>query len=89
MTPNHAGSPLQLTREELVRLTGRRRARAQAAWIRRHFAGCPVHLNAANECIVIRAHIESVREPMAHDRPPIRQVRLKVSGCHFLSPSTK
>lgn len=71
----HSGLPLQLTPEELFRLTGRRRANQQATWIREHFAGCPAHVNAANECIVIRAHLEAAREPVARDRPAVRQVR--------------
>lgn len=64
---------LHLTFAELVEVTGYRRASQQAAYIRRHY-GCPAHVNAAGECVVIRAHLEAAREP-EHNRPPIRQVR--------------
>lgn len=68
-----AAPTLELSPHELVRITGCRRAKDQAAYVREHY-GCPAHVNAANECIVIRAHLEAAREP-AQNRPSVRQVR--------------
>ena len=64
---------LELTVTELVRVTGCKRARDQAEWIRNHY-GIPAHVNSANEAIVIRAHIEALREP-AETRRPVGRVR--------------
>lgn len=65
---------LVLAAAELVTLTGYKRARDQAAWIREHY-GIRAVVNAMNECVVIRAHIEAAREPGQDARPRVRIVR--------------
>lgn len=64
---------LELSRDELIRITGCKRPRDQAEWVSKHY-GCRAYVNAANECIVIRAHLEAAREP-EQTRPSVRQVR--------------
>jgi hypothetical protein len=49
--------------EELVAITGYRRPKDQVAWIREKY-GIPAHVNAANEAIVVRAHLEGANKPV-------------------------
>ena len=60
-------SPLLLTTDELVAITGYRRPRDQVAWIAEHYA-IRAHVNAANEAVIVRAHLEAAREPMEKPR---------------------
>lgn len=61
-----------LTDEELVRITGYRRARNQVAWVRDHY-DIPAHLNAAGEPVVLKSHLEAANRPM--QVKVVRQVR--------------
>lgn len=67
---------LTLTRAELTALTGYVRAREQVAWVREHY-GINAHLNAANEPIVVRAHLESAVKPV-QNATSIKRVRTVV-----------
>ena len=70
-----APSDFLMTDEELRRLTGYQRARNQAAWIRDTYR-IPASVNAANECIVVRAHLVAAGVPLkAKERPQVLQVR--------------
>lgn len=60
--PVREDSPLLLTPDELVGLSGYRRARDQVAWISEHY-GIRAYVNAANEAVVIRAHLEAAMQP--------------------------
>lgn len=59
---------LTLTADELVNLTGFKRARNQVAWIREHY-GIRAILNSLDEAIVVRAHLEAAARPEQNDRP--------------------
>jgi hypothetical protein len=71
--PAPASSPLMLTPAELVALSGYRRPRDQVAWITEHY-GIRAYVNAANEAVVIRAHLEAALQPPANARR-VRTVR--------------
>jgi hypothetical protein len=60
--------------EELVDITGYRRPKDQVAWIREKY-GIPAHVNAANEAIVVRAHLEAASSPAAQNAGRVRTVR--------------
>jgi hypothetical protein len=64
---------LLLTSEELVAITGYRRARDQVAWIRDHY-GIFAHVNAVGEAVVLRAHLQAANVPTQTVRS-VRQVR--------------
>ena len=66
-------SPLLLTPDELVAITGYRRPRDQVAWMTEHYA-IRAYVNAANEAVVVRAHLEAAREPAGKPRR-VRLVR--------------
>jgi hypothetical protein len=65
---------LLLTQDELVGLTGRRRARDQVIWIEEHYPDCPAHVNTANEAVVVRAHLERATARPQKTKA-VRQVR--------------
>ncbi len=56
-------APLILTPDELVAITGYRRPRDQVAWMTEHYA-IRAYVNAANEAVVVRTHLEAAREPV-------------------------
>jgi hypothetical protein len=62
-----------LTLAELVELTGYKRARDQAAYVREHY-GIHAVVNAAGECVVVRAHLEAASRP-AQTTPRHRPVK--------------
>ena len=64
---------LLLTPEELVALSGYRRPRDQIAWVAEHY-GIRAYVNAANEAVVIRAHLEAALHPSPEGRR-VRTVR--------------
>jgi len=66
-------NPLLLTPDELVAITGYRRPRDQVAWMTEHYA-IRAYVNAANEAVVVRAHLEGAREP-AEKSHRVRLVR--------------
>ena len=55
-------SPLLLTQAELVAVTGYRRPSDQVAWVTEHY-GIRAYVNAANEAVVVRAHLEAAQQP--------------------------
>lgn len=67
--------PLRLTPAELYEVTGYKRPTEQVAWIRSHY-GIHAHVNAANEAVVIRAHLEAAAAPGQNPRsvPAVRRV---------------
>ena len=71
--PASSTSPLLLTFAELVALSGYRRARDQVAWIAEHY-GIRAYVNAANEAVVVRAHLEATTQPPVNQRK-VRTVR--------------
>lgn len=68
-----AASDFLMSEAELERITGYRRPRDQVAWIREHYS-VPAHVNAANEAVVFRAHLEAARTP-EQNRKSVRTVR--------------
>jgi len=58
MLATDTGARMKLSYEELVSISGYKRPRDQAACVRDRY-GIPAYVNAANEAIVIRAHLES------------------------------
>jgi hypothetical protein len=66
-------SPLLLSAKELVALTGYRRPRDQVAWIVEHY-GIRAYVNAANEAVVVRAHLETALQPPQNARR-VRTIR--------------
>ena len=66
-------SSLLLTNDELVAITGYRRPRDQVAWITGHYA-IGAYVNAANEAVVVRVHLESAHQPTEKSRK-VRLVR--------------
>lgn len=66
-------SDIRLSEAELYDVTGYKRAGDQAALIREKY-GIVAFVNAANEAVVIRAHLEAAKTPVQGQRP-VRQVR--------------
>lgn len=73
---NGAPSPLLLSSDELVALSGYRRPRDQVAWVTEHY-GIRAYVNAANQAVVVRAHLETAQQPAAEGRRvrTVREVR--------------
>ena len=65
--------PLLLSPDELIAITGYRRARDQVAWIVEHYQ-VRAYVNAANEAVVVRAHLETALQPPANAQR-VRTVR--------------
>lgn len=63
-----------LTQPELAAITGYKRARDQVAWVREKY-GIVAHVNAANEAVVLRAHLEAARLPSKPSEKAVRKVR--------------
>jgi len=70
-----ANARLLLTPEELLAVSGYRRARDQVAWICEHY-GIRAYVNAAGEAVVLRAHLEQAGTGAAGGGAPrVRIVR--------------
>jgi hypothetical protein len=68
-------SRITLSPEELHEITGYKRPRDQAAYIRETY-GVRAVLNAQDECVVIRAHLESATAAVYKDAPKSRVRRV-------------
>lgn len=70
----HPPPDFVLSDAELVALTGYKTARNQAAFVRDTYR-IPAAVNAANECVVVRAHLLAAGIPVRKERPQVLQVR--------------
>ena len=64
-----------VTRQELEQITGRKWPRHQVAWITEHYPDCPAFVNAQNEAVIIRAHLERATTILEQPKSRIRIVR--------------